>query len=123
MVVYDTANKESFEAAQRIWMIEIEKHGAADVCKVLIGCKCDFKNERVVKEEEAAALAERYGMKFIETSAKDAVCVQEAFRVLIREICSKVGEQGGLSSQSGQKPKVTKGQQISLNENKKRKSN
>lgn len=115
-MVYDVTDGKSFEAVGR-WVSEVEKFGSAGVCKVLVACKCDLEGERVVKKEEAAALAKHHGLKFVETSAKDAVRVQEAFKVLTKEMCSKASKRGDLSFQPDQKSKAN--QQIELSENKK----
>ena len=37
---------------------------------ILVGAKCDMKGERKVSFDAALELAERYGMKVIETSSK-----------------------------------------------------
>ncbi len=53
--------------------------------KILVGNKCD-KPDRVVTEEEGKELANKYNMKFFETSAKTNMDVKEAFECLIKEI-------------------------------------
>lgn len=43
--------------------------------KLLVGNKSDLESNRQVKTEEGKTLAESLGIKFLETSAKDAVNV------------------------------------------------
>ena len=57
-----------------------------NVFKLLIGNKCDLESERKVEFSEGKAFAETNGMKFIETSAKTAEKVQDAFETLTNEI-------------------------------------
>lgn len=58
--------------------------------KLLVGNKSDLESNRQVKTEEGKTLAESLGIKFLETSAKDAVNVEKAFTTLSNEIKSKV---------------------------------
>lgn len=57
---------------------------------MLVGNKSDLESNRQVKTEEGKTLAESLGIKFLETSAKDAVNVEKAFTTLSNEIKSKV---------------------------------
>lgn len=56
----------------------------------MVGNKSDLESNRQVKTEEGKTLAESLGIKFLETSAKDAVNVEKAFTTLSNEIKSKV---------------------------------
>ncbi|MCL4123837.1 UNVERIFIED_CONTAM: hypothetical protein GTU68_001388, partial [Idotea baltica] len=56
--------------------------------KLLVGNKSDLEVSRQVKAEEGKNLAESLGIKFMETSAKDAVNVEKAFTTLSIEIKS-----------------------------------
>ena len=58
--------------------------------KLLVGNKSDLEANRQVKTEEGKNLADSLGIKFLETSAKDAVNVEKAFTTLSNEIKSKV---------------------------------
>ena len=55
---------------------------------VLVGNKCDGTvpgRSREVPREEGQALADEYGLKFFETSAKHNICVDETFEAIARE--------------------------------------
>ena len=56
----------------------------------MVGNKSDLEANRQVKTEEGKTLADSLGIKFLETSAKDAVNVEKAFTTLSNEIKSKV---------------------------------
>ena len=85
LVVYDITDRESFENLNS-WLIEIEKNANKNVYKLLIGNKCDLEDKRKVSFQEGKDFAESNGMKFMETSAKTASKVQEAFELLTNEI-------------------------------------
>lgn len=85
LVVYDITDMESFKNINN-WLIEIEKNANKNVYKILIGNKCDLEEKRTVSTQQGKELAETYGMKFIETSAKNNTNVNEAFELLGREI-------------------------------------
>ena len=63
--------------------------------KLLVGNKSDLEASRQVKTEEGKTLADSLGIKFLETSAKDAVNVEKAFTTLSNEIKSKVQSRPG----------------------------
>ena len=68
------------------WLIEIEKNENKNVYKLLIGNKSDLEEKRKVTYQEGKDFATSNGMQFMETSAKTASKVQEAFELLTQEI-------------------------------------
>ncbi len=103
MIVYDITDPESFKAVE-MWMGEIEKFAAAGVSKLLIGNKLDMAGERKVSTEQGAALAKHYGIKFLETSAKSATNVLEAFKTMTGEMYNRVAKKNTLRSTPGHTP-------------------
>ena len=91
MVVYDITDPESFKSVE-MWMGEIDKFAAAGVSKLLIGNKLDMASERKVSTEEGAALAKRYNIKFLETSAKSSTNVLDAFKTMTAEMHNRVAK-------------------------------
>lgn len=85
-VVFDVTDEKSFQSAQECWVEEIENNNCSSARKLLIGNKCDLDGEREVSQEDAEELAERYGMNYIETSAKTSENVIEAFETISRDI-------------------------------------
>jgi GTPase SAR1 family protein len=56
---------------------------------VLVGNKCDLRHRRKVEFEHAKSQATKYGIPYIETSAKERIGVEEAFYTLVRRIRKK----------------------------------
>jgi len=53
---------------------------------IIVGNKCDLENERQVSRQDGAALARSFGCKYIETSAKSRINVDNAFYNIVRDI-------------------------------------
>ena len=103
LVVYDITERESFDNLNS-WLIEIEKNANKNVYKLLIGNKCDLEDKRKVSYQEGKDFAESNGMKFMETSAKTASKVQEAFELLTNEIIkASINKEKGLEKKEPKK--------------------
>ena len=63
-------------------MTEIDKFANDNVCKVLVGNKCDLEDRRKVTREEGEHMANSFGIPYIETSAKSNICVEESFQTM-----------------------------------------
>ncbi|WKX92275.1 hypothetical protein Q1695_010367 [Nippostrongylus brasiliensis] len=101
MLVYDITNEKSFDNIKN-WIRNIEEHASQDVERMIIGNKCDAEDKRQVSRERGQQLAIEYGTKFMETSAKANLNVEEAFFSLARDIKSKMERgQAQAVSQSG----------------------
>ncbi|KAG7276235.1 hypothetical protein CRUP_018617 [Coryphaenoides rupestris] len=85
MLVYDICNEKSFENIKN-WIRNIEKHASLDVEKMILGNKCDISDRRQVSKDRGEKLAIDYGIKFMETSAKSSLNVEEAFYTIARDI-------------------------------------
>lgn len=86
--VFDVTRKETFEDLT-VWFEEIISHENI-FKKVLAGNKCDQADTRQVTEEEGKAVAEKYGMEYVETSASKALNVDTAFMDLVNQIADYV---------------------------------
>jgi Ras-related protein Rab-1A len=84
-IVYDITEPESFNNINS-WLIEVEKNASKNVYKILIGNKCDLEEKRKIPFEQGKEFAETHGMKFFETSAKNAHNVEQAFVTMTKEI-------------------------------------
>jgi len=89
MLVYDVTNEKSFENIKN-WIRNIEEHASSDVEKMILGNKCDINERRLVSKDRGEQLAIEYGIKFMETSAKASVNVEEAFFTLAKDIKTKM---------------------------------
>ncbi len=84
ILTYDVTDENSFKNI-RNWVKQIEQNAQTNVCKVLVGNKCD-RDDRKVSYEEGNKLAKEFNMQFFETSAKTNYNVNETFTFLTREI-------------------------------------
>jgi len=91
ILMYDITNEESFNAVQD-WVTQIKTYSWDNAQVVLVGNKCDMKNERVVGYDRGRLLAEHLGLEFFETSAKENVNVKQVFESLVDKICNKMNE-------------------------------
>ncbi|PHJ25523.1 ras-related protein rab-1a [Cystoisospora suis] len=89
IIVYDVTDRESFNNVKN-WMMEIDKYAMEGVSKLLVGNKCDLTSKRVVTYEEGKEFADSCNMRFIETSAKNAHNVEQAFHIMASEIKARV---------------------------------
>ena len=68
------------------WMNEIDRYAVENVQKLLVGNKCDLTTKRQVTPEEGKAFADTLSIPFLETSAKAATNVEQAFLTMATEI-------------------------------------
>uniref|UniRef100_A0A8C2NT73 Ras-related protein Rab-13 n=1 Tax=Capra hircus TaxID=9925 RepID=A0A8C2NT73_CAPHI len=89
------------------------QHASADVEKMILGNKCDVNDKRQVSKERGEKLALDYGIKFMETSAKANINVENAFYTLARDIKAKMDKklEGNSPQGSNQGVKITPDQQ------------
>jgi len=87
--VYDITDRGTFNSV-RSWMSQIADHADAQVNRVLIGNKCDHESARQVSTDEGTKLADEYGVKFFETSAKNDINVNECFTTIAREAKARI---------------------------------
>jgi len=78
LLVYDITRRETFMHVSQ-WLTDAKTHGSSDMTVMLVGNKCDLEHLRQVSTEEGQKFAQENGLLFIETSAKTAKNVEEAF--------------------------------------------
>ncbi|XP_036865392.1 ras-related protein Rab-8A isoform X2 [Manis javanica] len=112
MLVYDITNEKSFDNIQN-WIRNIEEHASADVEKMILGNKCDVNDKRQVSKERGEKLALDYGIRFMETSAKANINVENAFFTLARDIKAEMDKklEGNSPQGSNQGIKIMPDQQ------------
>ena len=102
LVVFDITDRDSFDHI-RNWMVDIDKFAKEGVLRILVGNKCDLSHERKVTTEEAKGIANKYGIKYIETSAKDTINIDDLFVSTAKYLLSKQigGSNTGKGTQNG----------------------
>jgi len=90
IVVYDVTDQESFNNVRQ-WLQEIDRYASENVNKLLVGNKCDLTTKKVVDYTTAKEYADQLGIPFLETSAKNATNVEQAFMTMAAEIKNRMG--------------------------------
>jgi len=78
LLVYDITRRETFSHLTR-WLEEARQNANQSMVIMLIGNKSDLDHRRQVSREEGEKFARENGLIFLETSAKTANNVEEAF--------------------------------------------
>ncbi|KAF3542407.1 hypothetical protein DY000_02006715 [Brassica cretica] len=92
LLVYDVTDESSFNNI-RNWIRNIEQHASDNVNKILVGNKADMdESKRAVPAAKGQALADEYGIKFFETSAKTNLNVEEVFFSIGRDIKQRLSD-------------------------------
>ena len=110
LVLFALNDPTSFERAEEL--IQSIKDGCDPnplLPTLLVGTKSDLEKERAIDKRTASDKAADHGIRFIETSSKEGINVEEAFVSLVRTITEGRSAQGSSSSSSsssgGGKPK------------------
>jgi len=85
VMVYDITDRNSFESIN-YWMKNLKDNADSNIRVILIGNKFDLADKRAVTKEEGDKLADSYGIKFMEASAKSRHNVNELFALLSVDI-------------------------------------
>ena len=110
-MVYDVTNRPSFDNVKR-WLTEIEKYAREGVNKLLVGNKADQQEAdgtRQVSQIEGKQFAESQDIPFLETSAKNATNVEDAFMTMAGEIKKRMASQPSMADGGGGAKKVAVG--------------
>jgi small GTP-binding protein len=93
LLVYDITRKETFTHVTK-WLEEVKSNSSKQITIILIGNKKDLEDKRQVSYEEGEALAKENGLMFLETSAKTAYNVVEAFNISAQCILNNIEKTG-----------------------------
>ncbi|CAL4066131.1 unnamed protein product, partial [Meganyctiphanes norvegica] len=91
IILYDTTDHATFENV-KMWLQEIDRYASENLEKLLVGNKSDLINKRVVDFEYAKKYSDSLNIPIIETSAKNAVNVEQAFMTMASNIKKRVGQ-------------------------------
>ena len=75
--------------------------------KLLVGNKCDLTNKKVVDYTSAKEYADQLGIPFLETSAKNATNVEQAFMTMAAEIKNRVGQEAAQAGSAAAGVKIS----------------
>ena len=87
--MYDIARRDTFQHLTT-WLEDARHHASSNMTIMLVGNKADMESKRVVTKEEGEAFARQHGLLFLETSAKTALNVEEAFTSTAKHIYDKI---------------------------------
>ncbi|XP_063703789.1 ras-related protein Rab-1A [Culicoides brevitarsis] len=110
IVVFDCTDQESFNNVKQ-WLEEIERYACENVNKLLVGNKCDLQAKKVVDTATATEYANQLGIPFLETSAKNATNVEQAFLTMAAEIKNRVGPSSAATGPA-QSINITQGKNV-----------
>jgi len=92
LAIFDVTRKETLENIPK-WISRLHRYANPNVLTILVGNKVDLVDERQVSPDEATGIADKYGLPYVETSAKSGKNVIKVFEVMAeRLLAKKVGE-------------------------------
>jgi Ras-related protein Rab-2A len=115
LLVYDITRRETFNHLKG-WLTEVREHSNKEMVIMLIGNKSDLENKRAISYEEGKKFAEENGLIFMETSAKTAANVDDAFLETAKKIYENVKNSNIEFSSSKGQSKIVKPQEQSKQE-------
>ena len=100
ILVYDITKRRSFEHLED-WLEEVKIHIEPNrAAYLVVGHKADRDAERAITYREGKRFAEFHGLKFLETSAKSGMNVEECFLTVSRDIYDML-DRGQISVEEG----------------------
>ncbi|KAF9072923.1 GTP-binding protein ypt1 [Rhodocollybia butyracea] len=90
IVVYDVTDNDTFTNVKQ-WLQEIDRYASEGVNKLLVGNKSDLTGKKVVEYSVAKEFADQLSIPFLETSAKNATNVEQAFLTMAKQIKDRMG--------------------------------
>ena len=105
LIVYSCTDRNSFESINNYRSKILRVKEVDNFPIVFVANKVDLVKDRDVQEKEGKDKAAEYNVKYIETSAKNKLNIEEAFYTLVREIRKQQNTDGGEGGDSGSKKK------------------
>ncbi|KAK9767821.1 RAS1 protein [Basidiobolus ranarum] len=111
LLVYSITSRNSFEEISTFHQQILRVKDRDYFPIIVVANKSDLENERQVSTQEGRDLAKQFGCRFIETSAKQRINVDEAFYNIVREIRRYNKESQGPSSGNSASPAAGQNQE------------
>jgi len=90
IVVYDVTDADTFSNIRQ-WLQEIDRYACEGVNKLIVGNKSDLEGKKAVEYQSAKEFSDQLGIPFLETSAKNATNVEQAFLTMAKQIKDRMG--------------------------------
>jgi GTPase SAR1 family protein len=58
---------------------------------ILVGAKADLETDRKISHKQGLALAEKFGIEFLETSARENSNIDKVFELLTKVVVGRLG--------------------------------
>ncbi|XP_054163725.1 ras-related protein Rab-5C-like [Oppia nitens] len=88
ILVYDITSNDSFDNIA-FWFRNLKSVLPSDIVTALVGNKSDLEHRRDVDYKEAKRFANKYGLIFMETSAKTALNIDILLKTLAKELIKR----------------------------------
>jgi GTPase KRas protein len=111
ILVYAINSRSSFEEIQTFYQQILRVKDSDYVPLTLVGNKCDLDAEREVSTIEGKEIAKKMNAKFMESSARYRINVEEAYYSLVRSIRDENRKMGVSNSKFGS-PNDTKKKKV-----------
>ncbi|GAA5828575.1 hypothetical protein JCM3770_006370 [Rhodotorula araucariae] len=103
IVVYDVTDQDTFANVKQ-WLQEIDRYACDGVNKLLVGNKSDLAQKKVVDYAVAKEFADQIGVSLLETSAKNATNVEQAFLTMAKQIKDRTAASAPAAGGPGKAP-------------------
>ena len=94
--MYDVTNQPTFDCCPD-WLREIEEYASPKVLRVLVGNKID-RDDHEIPGDVGEEFANRHGMYFLQTSAKNCDNVDRLFTEIAHELLQQVTDRYNLAA-------------------------
>ena len=94
-VTFDLTKLKTFQNITE-WLNKINEN-IANIPIIILGNKCDLKNERKVTKEEAENFAKNLNLPYFETSAKENINIKESIEALANIAYKKAKDKAGFN--------------------------
>ena len=91
LLVYDVTRRETFQHLAG-WLRDAREYSSPELVVIVVGNKSDMAAERQVTTEEGERFAAENNLVFLETSAKTAANVEEAFVSVAASVIKKIDD-------------------------------